>query len=112
VIVHFQITPNRREQSIPTFSLIPYFPQWRCVNLTLASGSVTSHQEFSTQRDSVSDFLTFRTERQIKSKNVVMRATDNPVGSTYRFHVKDVASAQPHTEISVYRIRQAFPFCD
>jgi hypothetical protein len=112
VSVHFQTTPTRLEQSILTFPSPLDFPQWRWVNLTLAPGSVTSHQEFSTQRDSVSDFLTFRTERQIKSKNVVMRATDNPVGSTYRFHVKDVASAQPHTEISVYRIRQAFPFCD
>jgi hypothetical protein len=51
-------------------------------------------------------------KKQIKSQNVMMRVTDNPVGSNYRLPVKGVASAQLHTAISAYRIRQPFPFCD
>jgi len=41
-----------------------------------------------------------------------MRVTDNPVGSNFSLHVQDVASAQLHTTISVYRIRQSSPFYD
>jgi hypothetical protein len=59
----------------------------------------------------MSDFLRFAPKRQIKSPNVVMRVTDDPVGNIYRSQVKDVASAQPNSAILYLSRSIITPFC-